>query len=66
MIDDGNAECKRFIGASQLGVGNVHVMDVQVLAVFRRDKRLPEIVNVFELVTQPCGIVQVHEFRRAV
>jgi len=66
MVNFGDTQRERLRRAGEFSVGYVHVMNIDVLAVLGRDKRLPEHVDVLQRIGQSCGVVQVGQHRRPV
>ena len=61
VLDHRNAEREGLVGSRQLRVGDIHIVDEDILAPFRGDEGLAESVDVFELVREASRIVEVCE-----
>jgi hypothetical protein len=61
VIDRGNAQSKRLAGSRELCVRDIYIVNIDVVAVFRSDKGLTDIVYVFELIREARRIVQIGE-----
>ena len=55
-----------FLRTGNCCVGSINIVDISLLAVFRYRKGLSIMMYVFQLVTQPCGVIDINNLCRSI